>query len=84
MYKRQVLLYADARRADGRWETVVGQETRELHESPDVMEAFSRLSSDMDPESLAYAVLSDRELWNGADLRKIDGLPEMLSENLAG
>ena len=38
----------------------------------------------MDPESLAYAVLSDRELWNGADLRKIDGLPEMLSENLAG
>lgn len=79
-----VLLYADARRADGRWETVVGQETRELHESPDVMEAFSRLSSDMDPESLAYAVLSDRELWNGADLREIDGLPEMLSENLAG
>ena len=37
----------------------------------------------MDAESLAYAVLSDRELWNGADLREIEGLAELLSENLA-
>ena len=78
-----VLLYADARERDGRWETVVGQETRTLHESPDALAAFSRLSSDMDAESLAYAVLSDRELWNGADLREIEGLAELLSENLA-
>ena len=79
-----VLLYADARRTDSGWETVVGQETRALHESPQVLESFSRLSSDMDPESLAYAVLSDRELWNGADLRQIEGLPARLAENLAG
>ena len=59
------------------------QETRTLHESPDALAAFSRLSSDMDAESLAYAVLSDRELWNGADLREIEGLAELLSENLA-
>ena len=44
---------------------------------------FSRLSSDMDPESLAYAVLSDLSLWEGRDLRAIDGLTEALITNLA-
>lgn len=79
-----VMLYADARLKDGVYRTVVGRTELELHESPEALEAFSRLSSDMEPESLAYAVLSDRSLWNGADLREIDGLTELLTRNLAG
>lgn len=79
-----ILLYADAREKDGVYETVVGQTTRPLRESPAVLERFSRLSSDMSPDSLSYAVLSDRELWRGADLREIDGLTDLLTDNLAG
>lgn len=39
---------------------------------------FHALSSDMEPESLAYAVLSDEALW-GEDLRTIDALEPMMS-----
>lgn len=79
-----ILLYADAREKDGIYETVIGQETCVLHESPTILARFAHLSSDMSPDSLAYAVLSDRELWNGEDLRQIDGLTELLTDNLAG
>ena len=78
-----VMLYADARPKDGGYFTIVGQEELRLHESPEVLAEFSRLSSDMSPDSLAYAVLSDRILWDGADLREIDGLPELLTRNLS-
>ena len=53
-----------------------------MHERGDVLEAFSRLSSDMSPDSLAYAVLSDRALW-GEDLREIDGLEDAVIQNLS-
>lgn len=76
-----ILFYADARLRDTGYETVVGQTFVPVHESPDVLAAFSRLASDMDPESLAYAVLSDRTLW-AADLRDIPGLEEAIISNL--
>lgn len=79
-----IMLYADARLHDGVYETVVEQAVMPLHESPRVLEPFTRLSSDMAPDSLAYAVLSDRDLWQGADLREIDGLLDLLTDNLAG
>ena len=79
-----VLLLADTRPEDGGWKTVVDGEKIPVHESPRALEAFSKLSSDMDPESLAYAVLADRDLWHGEDLRDIDGLAEALAANLAG
>ena len=79
-----ILLYADVRLRDGGYETVVGQTLIPVHESPEVLEAFSCLASDMQPDSLAYAVLSDRTLWNGADLREIDGLEDALITNIAG
>ena len=78
-----VMLYADARPKDGGYFTVVGQEELRLHESPEVLAEFSHLASDMSPDSLAYAVLSDRVLWNGGDLREIDGLLELLVRNLS-
>lgn len=77
-----ILLYADARPTDGGYETVVGEERVPVHERGDVLEAFSRLSSDMSPDSLAYAVLSDRALW-GEDLREIDGLEDAVIQNLS-
>lgn len=77
-----ILLYADVRRKGDGYETVVGEATIPVHESPEVLDAFSRLSSDMSPDSLAYAVLSDRTLWDGMDLREIDGLEEQVIGNL--
>ena len=78
-----ILLYADARLRDSGYETVVGQTYVPMHENPEILAAFSRLASDMDPESLAYAVLSDRTLW-AQDLRDIPGLEEALVANLQG
>lgn len=78
-----IMLFADARRKGDGYETVVGEQTLALHESPEVLEAFSRLSSDMSPDSLAYAALSDRTLWEGQDLREIDGLLDAVTENLS-
>lgn len=79
-----IMLYADVRLRDEGYETVVGQTLIPVHESRDVLEAFSTLASDMQPDSLAYAVLSDRALWNGEDLREIDGLEDAVIQNLAG
>lgn len=47
----------------------------------DTLYAFSRLSCDMPPESLAYAVLSDRAIW-ARDLRDVDGLEEKIAGQL--
>lgn len=78
-----IMLYADARLRGEGYETVVGQTLIPVHENPEILEAFAQLSSDMSPDSLAYAVLSDRTLWNGRDLREIDGLEDAVILNLA-
>lgn len=70
-----IMLYAGVRpNAQGVYEVARGQESHELIDRPDVLEAFSCLAHDMPCESLAYAVLADRSLWEGQDLRDIDGL----------
>lgn len=78
-----IMLYADVRLRDEGYETVVGQTLIPVHENIETLEAFSCLASDMSPDSLAYAVLSDRTLWNGADLREIDGLEDAVIGNLS-
>ena len=83
-FSAMILLYADVRLRDGGYETVVGQSLIPVHENPETLEAFSCLASDMQPDSLAYAVLSDRTLWNGADLREIDGFEDAVITNIAG
>lgn len=45
------------------------------------LRAFSRLSCDMPCEALSYAALSDCEIW-GCDLREIDGLEDMVENQL--
>ena len=69
-----VMLYAGARRGDdGAFEVQRGEERFRLRDDEAILEAFSRLAHDVPSETLAYAVLADRDLW-GADLREIDGL----------
>ena len=69
-----VMLYAGARRGDdGAFEVQRGEERFRLRDDEAILEAFSHLAHDVPSETLAYAVLADRDLW-GADLREIDGL----------
>lgn len=53
----------------------------EVLDREDALRAFSRMSCDMAPESLAYAVLSDCEIW-GCDLREIEGLEDLVTGQL--
>lgn len=79
-----IMLYAGARsNAAGRYEVARGNETQLLEDEPEALARFARLSHDMSPESLAYAALADRELWNGADLRAVDGLEQRVALDLA-
>lgn len=45
------------------------------------LRSFSRLSWDMQADSLSYAVLADADIW-GRDLRELDFLPDMLTDAL--
>lgn len=77
-----IMLYAGVRKnQDG--EYVLPGESGEASvlDAPAALAAFSRMSCDMPPESLAYAALSDREVW-GADLREIEGLEDRVTEQL--
>ena len=79
-----IMLYAGARKnpETGRFEVARGKQTETLRDDPGLLEGFSTLAHDMPPESLAYAVLADRELW-GADLRQIDGLEARVALDIA-
>lgn len=80
-----VMLYAGARRnpETGCYEVARGKELQVLRDDPEKLAVFAALSHDMPPESLAYAALADRELWDGLDLRDIDGLLERVTLDLA-
>ncbi|MBQ7455509.1 MAG: hypothetical protein IJS53_03625 [Clostridia bacterium] len=77
-----IMLYAGVReKQDG--EYVLPSESGEvpLLENEMALAAFSRLSCDMPPESLAYAALSDTQVW-GCDLREIEGLEDKVAAQL--
>ena len=79
-----IMLCAGARQnADGRYEVLRGTQIHTLDDDPAALAVFSTLSHDMPPEALAYAVLADRELWHGADLREIDGLEQRVALDIA-
>ena len=80
-----IMLLAGARlnAETGRYEVARGSHTEALDADPDRLAVFSALSHDMPPDTLAYAVLADRELWQGADLRDIDGLEARVTLDLA-
>lgn len=78
-----VMFYAAGRlSSEGRFVGLRGEgEEYALEDAPEVCAAFDRLSCDMPPESLAYAVLSDQELWD-RDLREIPEMEERLGDAL--
>ena len=77
-----VMLFAGCRRQeDGRYTYLKNGEQCTLDEDEEVLSAFARLSCDMPPETLAYAVLSDRAIWE-RDLRDIPGLEAAIASHL--
>lgn len=80
-----IMLYAGARPNPdtGLWEVARGKHAEAIHDDPERLARFATLSHDMDPESLAYAALADRELWGGKDLREIDGLMARVALDIA-
>ncbi len=79
-----IMLYAGARPgADGQYEVLRGAQVHVLDDDPAALSVFATLSHDMPPEALAYAVLADRELWRGEDLRDIDGLEARVALDIA-
>ena len=80
-----VMLYSGARKnpKTGIYEVMRGNTVEAIHDESERLEIFSTLSHDMPPEALAYAVLADRELWQGNDFREIEGLESRLSLDIA-
>ena len=54
---------------------------RTLTRDEAALASFSRLSWDMQADSLSYAVLADADIW-GRDLRELTFLPDMLTDAL--
>ena len=75
-----IMLFTGVRRGEGGYylpqEAMQGQC---LTRDEKALASFSRLSWDMQADSLCYAVLADAEIW-GRDLRELDFLPERLME----
>lgn len=80
-----IMLYAGARlnAETGKYEVLRGGDAFALEDDADALAVFSTLSHDMPPETLAYAVLADRALWGGDDLRDIDGLEARVALDIA-
>ena len=77
-----IMYYAGAR-SDGKggYQGVREEEYYPVYDDAENMQAFTRMSCDMDCDSLAYAVLSDWEMWN-ADLRGVPGLVDGVTGQL--
>ena len=79
-----IMLYAGARPdGEGVYRVARGKQSQVIGDDPEALAVFATLSHDMPPEALAYAALADRELWNGADLREIDGLEQRVALDIA-
>ncbi len=77
-----IMLFAGARQEeDGRYTYPKNGEPCLLSEDEEILFSFSRMSCDMPPESLAYAALSDRAIWE-EDLREIPGLEDAVAAQL--
>ncbi|MBR3019434.1 MAG: hypothetical protein IKH57_20540 [Clostridia bacterium] len=77
-----IMLFAGARQEeDGRYTILKNGERCFVSEDEEILASFSRLSCDMPPESLAYAALSDRAIWD-EDLREIPGLEDLITAQI--
>lgn len=77
-----IMYFSGARKnAEGAFEGLRAGAPYVAQEDEAVLSAFARLSPDMPPESLAYAVLSDRDIWE-KDLRPLDGLSDKIESQI--
>lgn len=77
-----IMFYAGIRpNDDGDYMGVRDGESYLVQDDPHVLASFAHLSCDMPPETLAYAVLSDQEMW-GEDLRLLPGLEDKVADQL--
>ena len=77
-----IMLFSGARQDEkGRYTYLKNGETCYFSEDEEILFSFSRLSCDMPPESLAYAALSDRAIWE-EDLRDVPGLEDRIAGQL--
>ena len=77
-----IMLYAGVRKDDGGRYVLPGAAgDLPVWDREEALAAFSRMSCDMPPESLAYAILSDGEIW-GCDLRALEGLEDRVAGQL--
>lgn len=77
-----IMLYAGVRKGpSGEYSLYIEEEEAPVIEEGDALAAFSRLSCDMAPDSLAYAALSDIDIW-GCDLREIPGVESKVTGQL--
>ena len=73
-FSAAIMIYAGVRSGDdGEYEILRGKDKFTVRDSTCILEAFSQYAHDMPAETLSYAVLADRDLWD-RDLREIDGL----------
>ena len=76
-----IMLFAGVKRRDGGFVYLKNGEDCFVTEDEDILSSFARLSCDMPPEALSYAVLSDRSIWD-RDLRDVPGLEEKIADQL--
>ena len=75
-----IMLFAGVRRGnDGYYLPQEVLKNQPLTRDSQALRSFSRLSWDMQADSLCYAVLADAEIW-GRDLRELSFLPDRLTE----
>ncbi len=77
-----IMLFAGIKRKEnGGYAYLKNGENCFVTEDEDILFSFARLSCDMPPEALSYAVLSDRAIWE-RDLREVPGLEEKIADQL--
>ena len=77
-----MMYFSGARKnAQGAFEGLRAGEPYIASEDEAVLSAFARLSPDMPPEMLAYAVLSDWDIWE-RNLREVEGLADKITDQL--
>lgn len=75
-----IMLFSGVRREnDGYYLPQEAMKDRPLTRDEQALRSFSRLSWDMQADSLCYAVLADTEIW-GRDLRELEFLRNRLTE----
>lgn len=75
-----MMLFAGVRRDEkGVYSIARGEDTYPLSGDEEMLEAMSHLACDMSPDSLSYAVLSDRVVWT-KDLRDVPGLEDSVTQ----